>query len=107
MKHVKSTTTRCQSFKSNEKLFEKVQCQSRLISSCKARYKGKKQKEVYDAIKQDYRSKLKQIIHIQAWYRGVVVRNQYKDLLLKHGKADIKTIQKFLHLLDTNDDDRW
>lgn len=85
---------RLKNFKNNESLFVRMQ----------ARYKGRKAREAYIATQTVYKAKEKQIILIQSWYRGVSTRKLYKELLLKKGQADVRTVQKYLQMLDTGDD---
>ena len=51
-------------------------------------------------MKEDYRIKAPAIIKIQAWWKGLIARRQYKDLLLVKGNVDLKTVKKFLYLLE-------
>ncbi|KAJ3303693.1 hypothetical protein HDV03_003566 [Kappamyces sp. JEL0829] len=90
----KAYKTKLGEFKSNEKLFTKLQ----------ARFKGKKARAAFNALKSDYKAKEPHIVKLQAWWRGVIARRDYKDLRLKRGKADVKVVQKFLHLLESQDD---
>lgn len=83
------------SFKSHEQLFEKLQ----------ARFKGKKAREAYLKRMEDFKTKEKEIVVLQAFWRGARTRQQYQDLVLKKGKANVGVVAKFLHLLDTRDDE--
>ena len=82
-------------FKSSEELFVKLQ----------ARVKGKKQKEAYEAIKREYRSKEAHIIKMQAWWKGNNTRKQYQELRLKKGQFDVKLVKKFVHLIESPEEE--